>query len=85
MTDMVVLILGAVTGGVVAWFWSSTRCRAETAFIVADLRATIGAHEGTITELRNQVANRKRSEARPGVPNSPYMTLQGRRRPFLFR
>lgn len=25
-----------------------------------------------------------RSEARPGVPNSPFMTLQGRRVPFLF-
>ena len=27
---------------------------------------------------------RWRSEAQPGVPNSPYMTLQRRRRPFLF-
>lgn len=53
MADMVVLILGAVTGGVVAWFWSSNRSRAAAASTVADLRATIGAHEGTITELCN--------------------------------
>ena len=58
MTDMVVLILGAVTGGVVAWFWCASQSRAATASIVADLRATIGAHEGTIRELRNQVAER---------------------------
>jgi uncharacterized membrane protein len=51
-----VFAFGAVVGGAIAWLWSASQARAALAPKIANLRATIGGRDTTITELRSQVA-----------------------------
>jgi DNA recombination protein RmuC len=58
MSGTLTFIFGALIGGGIAWFWSSSASRATFESTMATLRATIGSRDGTITELRSQISER---------------------------
>jgi hypothetical protein len=61
MSSMLIFVFGAAVGGVIAWLWSAGQARAALAPKIANLLATIGGRDTTITELRSQVAEQAES------------------------
>ena len=68
MFSTFIFVLGASVGGVIAWLWSASQARAALASKAANLRATIGGHDTTITEVRSQVA--EQAETARAAPRS---------------
>jgi hypothetical protein len=68
MSSTLTFVLGASVGGVIAWLWTASQARAALASKIANLRATIGGRDTTITELRSQVA--EQAETARAAPHS---------------
>ena len=62
MGEIVLLILGGLLGGAVAWAWATQRCRGALAAHLRDLEARLATQEGTAEEMRKQL-QRAREEA----------------------
>ena len=58
MIEIVILISGSVAGGLVAWFWASSRAHAHAAHERVDLHAQVASGTSTISELRRQLTER---------------------------
>jgi len=56
MLDVLMLLAGLVVGGLVAWFWATSRARAAGIAQSADLQNQLGASHSTVEELRRQLA-----------------------------
>jgi DNA recombination protein RmuC len=55
MGDMVLLIVGAIVGGIVAWLWATGRTRGEYAGRLRDVENHLAAQEGSTTVIRDQL------------------------------
>lgn len=55
MVEIALLLLGALVGGIVAWFWGRARGRAAQAQQMRDLEARLATQEGSLGEIRNQL------------------------------
>ena len=68
MSSTFIFVFGASVGGVIAWLWTASQARTALASKIANLRATIGGRDTTITELRSQVA--EQAETARAAPHS---------------
>jgi len=55
MGEIVLLILGGLLGGAVAWAWATQRCHGALAAQLRDLEARLATQEGTAEEMRKQL------------------------------
>jgi DNA recombination protein RmuC len=58
MNEIVLILLGLVVGGGVAWLWASSKIRASSEVRVVELEGRAREAEGIRDELRRQVDNR---------------------------
>jgi DNA recombination protein RmuC len=57
MLDILFLILGLAVGGVIGWFWASSRTRAASAERIADLQSQVATSASSVEHLRDQMTH----------------------------
>lgn len=60
MSDIVLLLVGALVGGVLGWLWGANRTRGEVVARLRDLENRVASQEGGATVMRDQLEGSRR-------------------------